>query len=98
MPDRSAQLPHLSLRLVKEGIASAPPGGGGRVSEATLANRGDAGGHGSKLKSSVNFITTNWKEEKKKREEEDKPELPDALSFILHVDPDLFDADDLKSY
>ncbi|WP_218080481.1 S8 family peptidase [Anthocerotibacter panamensis] len=98
MPDRSNQFPHLSLRLVKEGIASAPPGGGGRVSAITLANRGDAGGHGSKLKSSVDLITTNWKEEKKKRKEEGKPELPDAVSFILQVDPDLFDADALKSF
>jgi hypothetical protein len=98
MPDRSNPFPHLSLRLVKEGIASAPPGGGGRVSTTTLTNRGDAGGHGSKLKSSVDLITTNWKEEKEKRKEEGKPELPDAVSFILQVDPDLFDADALKSF
>jgi len=98
MPDRSNQFPHLSLRLVKEGIASAPPGGGGRVSSTTLANRGNVGGHSSKLKSSVDLITTNWKEEKKKRKEEGKPELPDAVSFILQVDPDLFDADVLKSF
>jgi subtilisin family serine protease len=98
MPDRSNQFPHLSLRLVKEGTASAPPGGGGRVSATTLANRGDAGGHSSKLKSSVDLITANWKEEKKKREEEGKPELPDAVSFILQVDPGLFDADALKSF
>jgi hypothetical protein len=85
MPDRSNQFPHLSLRLVKEGIASAPPGGGGRVSATTLANRGDAGGHGNKLKSSVDLIATNWNEEKEKRKEEGKPELPDAVSFILQV-------------
>jgi len=98
MPDRSNQFPHLSLRLVQEGIASAPPGGGGRVSVTTLTNRGDAGGHGSKLKSSVDLITTNWKKEKEKRKKEGKPELPDAVSFILQVDPDLFDADALKSF
>lgn len=98
MPDSSDQFPHLSLRLVKEGIASAPQGRGGRVSATTLANRGDAGGHSSKLKSSVDLITINWKEEKKKRQEEGKPELPEVLSFILQVDPDLFDADALKSF
>jgi hypothetical protein len=78
MPDSSEQFPHISLRLVKEGIASAPSGGGGRVSATTLANRGDAGGHGNKLKSSVELITTNWQEEKKRREEENKP---DPLSY-----------------
>lgn len=98
MPDRSEQLPHISLRLVKEGIASAPQGGGGRVSATTLANRGDAGGHGNKLKSSIDLIAINWQEEKKRREEEGRPELPDAVSFILQVDPDLFDADALKSF
>ncbi|KGF73847.1 hypothetical protein DO97_05540 [Neosynechococcus sphagnicola sy1] len=98
MPDSSEQFPHISLRLVKEGIASAPPGGGGRVSATTLANRGDAGGHGNKLKSSIDLIAINWQEEKKRREEEGKPELPDAVSFILQVDPDLFDADALKSF
>jgi len=97
MPNSSNQFPHLSLRLVKEGIA-APPSGGGGVSATTAANRGDAWGHSSKLKSSVDLITTNWKEEKKRREEEGKPELPEVVSFILRVDPDLFDADALKSF
>jgi hypothetical protein len=97
MPDSLDQFPHLSLRLVKEGIAFFPPGGG-RVSATTLANRGDAWGHSSKLKLSVDLITTSWKEEKKKREVEGKPELPNAVSFILQVDPDLFDADTLKSF
>lgn len=97
MPDRSDKFPHLSLRLVKEGMAYAPSGGRGG-SATTLANKGNAGGHSSKLKSSVDLITTNWKKEKEKRKKEGKPELPDAVSFILQVDPGLFDADALKSF
>lgn len=96
MPDRSNQFPHISLRLVKEGRATLS--GGGEASAQTLKNRGDIGGHGKNLKSSVDRITANWKEEKEKRKEEGKPELPDAVSFILQVDPGLFDADDLKSF
>jgi Subtilase family len=96
MPDSSEQFPHISLRLVQEGRAILS--GGGEASARTLQNRGDAGGHGSKLKSSVDLITTNWKEEKEKRREEGKSDLPNAISFILEVDPDFFDADDLKSF
>lgn len=96
MPDRSNQFPHLSLRLVKEGRATLS--GGGYPSARTLKNRGDIGGHGKNLKSSVDLIIANWKEEKKRRQEESKPELPDAVSLILQVDPGLFDADDLKSF
>jgi len=96
MPDSSNHFPHLSLRLVKDGMASLS--GGGKDSARTLENRGDVGGHGTNLKSSVDLITANWKEEKKKREEEGKPELPDAVSFILQVDPGLFDADALKGF
>ncbi|MCC5899111.1 MAG: S8 family peptidase [Phormidium sp. BM_Day4_Bin.17] len=78
-------------------MAYAPSGGRGG-SATTLANKGNAGGHSSKLKSSVDLITTNWKKEKEKRKKEGKPELPDAVSFILQVDPGLFDADALKSF
>jgi hypothetical protein len=68
------------------------------VSPKTTENRGDAGGHGRRLSSSVDLITTNWQEEQKQRKEEGKPDLPDAVSFILQVDPDAFDAGNLKSF
>jgi len=64
----------------------------------TTANKGDAGGHGRRLSSSVDLITTNWQAEQEKRKEEGKPDLPDAVSFILQVDPAAFDADNLRSF
>ncbi|NEO31870.1 MAG: hypothetical protein F6K36_15820 [Symploca sp. SIO3C6] len=97
MSERSNQFSHLPLRLTNQGTAK-PPGGGGKVSEITLANRGNAGGHGSKLKSSISSIISNWETERKKRKEEGKSELPDAVSFILQVDPSSFDPDNLKSF
>ena len=97
MPDNASNFPHIKLRLANQGIAASP-----RVvrqaSQRTTANKGDAGGHGSRLKSAVDLITTNWHEEQEKRKEEGKPDLPDAVSFILQVDPDAFDADALKSF
>jgi len=98
MPDSASNFPHLRLQLAKQGIAAPEGGGSRRVSPTTALNRGDAGGHGRKLTSSIDLITANWREEQQKRTEEDKPDLPDAVSFILHVDPDTFDADALKSF
>ncbi|PSN15956.1 subtilase family protease [filamentous cyanobacterium CCT1] len=97
MSDSSANFPHLRLRLAREGIA-APPRGGRKVSPTTSTNKGNAGGHGSKLKSSVDLIVANWDTEKEKRKEEGKPDLPDAVSFILEIDPRSFDADALRSF
>jgi hypothetical protein len=79
-------------------MASLQGGGGRKVSPITAANKGDAGGHGRKLSSSVDLITTNWQAEQEKRKEEDKPDLPEAVSFILKVDPAAFDADNLRSF
>jgi hypothetical protein len=98
MSNLSNQFPHKSLRLAKEGTASPPSGGGRRISDTTLANKSNAWGHGSKLKSSIDFITSHWQEEQEKRNEEDKPPLLDIVSFILQIDPNLFKADDLKSF
>ena len=97
MPDSSANFPHLRLRLAGQGHAatrSFPR----KVSSTTSANRGDAGGHGGRLRSSVDLITTNWTAEQQTREAEGKPDLPDAVSFILQVDPNSFDADALKGF
>lgn len=98
MSEQLNQFSHLPLRLTNQGTAAPPPGGGSKPSARTLANRGNAGGHGSKLKSSISSIVSNWEAEREKRKEEGKPELPDAVSFILQVDPSSFDADTLKSF
>jgi Subtilase family len=98
MSEQLNQFSHLSLRLTNQGTAAIPPGGGKKPSATTQANRVNAGGHGSKLNSSISSIVSNWETEREKRKEEGKPELPDAISFILQVDPNLFDADALKSF
>lgn len=98
MSEQLNQFSHLPLRLTNQGTAAIPPGGERKPSATTGANRGNAGGHGSKLNSSLSSIVSNWETEREKRKEEGKPELPDAISFILQVDPSLFDADALKSF
>jgi hypothetical protein len=98
MSEQLNQFSHLPLRLTNQGTAAPPTGGGRKISATTLANRGNAGGHGGKLKSSISTIVSNWEAEREKRKEEGKPDLPDAVSFILQIDPNLFDADALKSF
>ena len=97
MTESINHLPHILLRLVEEGRASVPRGRS-RVSERSLINRGDARRHGNALQSSVASITSEWNDEKEKRQEEGMPSLPTAVSFILEVDPDSFDADTLKGF
>jgi hypothetical protein len=85
MSEQFNQFPHLPLRLTNQGTAAPPPGGGGKkASPTTLTNRGNASGHGSKLKSSISSIVSNWETEREQRQEEGKPEIPDAVSFILN--------------
>lgn len=98
MSEQLNQFSHLPLRLTNEGTAAAPTGGRRKTSATTLANRGNAGGHGRKLNSSISTLISNWETEREKRKEEGKPDLPDAISFILQVDPNLFNADALKSF
>jgi len=98
MPDSPNNFRHLSLRLATQGSAAFPGGGGRKVSSTTLANKGNAGGHGRSLNTSVDSITANWGAEQEQRKEDDKPALPEAISLILEVDPKAFDADALKSF
>lgn len=100
MPDlhQHQQFPHLQLRLTNADVAKLPSGGSRKIHPITLANRGNAKLHGQQLESSIKSIIENSQDTKKEREQEGKPDLPDAVSFILHIDPDLFDAEDLRSF
>ena len=97
MSDGLKQFPHIELRFVAEGTAVAARGQR-KQSARTSANRGDAGGHGGKLKGSVDSIISGWQETLEQRKDEGKPDLPQAVPFILQVDPNSFDADQLKSF
>jgi hypothetical protein len=96
MPERPEQFKHIPLRLTKTDFAR--PGRPPRRSERSNANRGDAGGHGGKLKSSVSSIISDWKDTLEKRQQEGMPDIPNVPSFILQVDPNSFDADELRKF
>ena len=92
------QFPHIQLKLTKEGRAKLTGGGRRKTNPRTDANRNNRDGHGSKLKSSRLSIIADWKDTREKREEEDKPPLPEVIPLILQTDPEAFDAEDLKSF
>ncbi len=97
MVDNSKQFPHIQLKLAREGTAK-PPRNHRKPNPKTISNKSDRWGHGNKLKGSVSSIVADWKSSTEKREEEKKPELPDARRIILQVDPKAFDPDKLKGY
>ncbi|VEP12428.1 conserved hypothetical protein [Hyella patelloides LEGE 07179] len=98
MVENSKQFPHIQLKLTKEGTAILYGGGNKKTNPITASNKDNRWGHGNKLKSSVSSIVADWKSSIEKREEEEKPELPNARRIILKVDPDSFDPDKLRGY
>ncbi|EDX75008.1 hypothetical protein MC7420_882 [Coleofasciculus chthonoplastes PCC 7420] len=89
--------PHIPLRLTREGTAVFTSGGR-KPNPQTTTNLSDRWGHGNRLKNSTASIVSAWQDIQQKREEEEKPPLPDAQRIILQIDPDAFDPDDLKTY
>jgi hypothetical protein len=98
MVERSRQFPHIQLKLTTQGIA-APAPGGGKKNPQTAANLSDRWGHGSRLKSSVESLISYWQDTEEKRKEEEKPPLPEkVIPIILQIDPNAFDAEELRKY
>ncbi|MEO1428447.1 MAG: S8 family peptidase [Cyanobacteria bacterium J06633_8] len=101
MVRENQRLPHIQLKLTRQGSAVSPRGGG-KKNPTTTANLGNRQGHGKSLKNSVDSLINYWQDLKEEREEEDKeqrkPTLPDAIPLILKIDPSSFDLDGFKSY
>ena len=98
MVERSERFPHIQLKLTIQGTAASPPGGARKQNPQTTANLSDRWGHGTKLKSSVDSLVSYWQDTQEKREEEEKPSLPDAIPLILKIDPNSFDPTRLKGF
>lgn len=96
MSDLSRAFPHTRLKFLKSGIAV--PGKSPRRTEQSKVNSGNRDGHGGGLKSSVTSIASSWQSTIETRQAEELPDLPNAVSLILQVDPKSFDADTLKSF
>ena len=99
MVEKSRTVPHIDLRLIKEGIAAPPPSGRRNKNPITEANANNRQGHGNKLQNSISSIISNWNEERDRRKEENKPQLPEnCRRIILQIDPDAFDPDGFKTF
>jgi hypothetical protein len=91
------RFPHIELQFTAEGIAASPrfPR---EKNPTTLSKLGDRGGHGSALKTSASVIVSDWQEQLEERKQEQKPELPQAVPLILQIDPNAFDAEELRKF
>ena len=96
MTERSNPFPHLPFKFVESGTARS--GQRPRRSPRSNVNRGNRDGHGRSLKSSTSSIISDWQTTVEARKEEGLPDLPNAPSLLLRVDPKSFDADALKGF
>jgi len=96
MSESSNSFPHTRLKFLKEGTAVS--GRSPRPSPRSAGNSSSRDGHGNSLKSSLSDITSSWQTNRETRKKEELPDLPNALSLVLQVDPQSFDADALKSF
>jgi hypothetical protein len=96
MSKANKRFPHIELQFVKAGSAasSSPP----RRSTRSTENLSGRDGHGRKLKESISGIVGDWQENLEERRQEQKPELPEAVPFILLIDPSSFDAEELRKF
>src|SRR5919199_6467141 len=97
MTERLELLPHLQLNLTTKGRASLRGGRDSNKITQTSINLNNRQAHGSKIKKSVLSVVTDWQNIYEKREEEDKPKLPDVIPLILEIDPETFDLDELRT-
>jgi Subtilase family len=97
MNEANRSFPHIELKFATEGTASFTTFPREKTPK-TQTNLGDSWGHGNKLKSSVSGIISDWQEQLVERKQEQKPELPEAVPLILQIDPNAFDAEELRKY
>ncbi len=97
MNEANRSFPHIELKFATEGTASFTTFPREKTPK-TQANLGDSWGHGNKLKGSVSGIISDWHEQLVERKQEQKPELPEAVPLILQIDPNAFDAEELRKY
>jgi subtilisin family serine protease len=93
MNEVNRSFPHIELRFAREGDALPPPRPKKSNTPTTQSNLNNRWGHGSKLKGSASGIISDWQEQLAERKEEEKPDLPESVPLILHIDPKVFDFD-----
>ena len=97
MNEANRSFPHIELKFATQGTASFQTFPRDKT-PTTQTNLNDSWGHGSKLKGSVSGIVSDWQEQLVERKQEQKPELPEAVPLILQIDPNAFDAEELRKY
>ena len=94
--NRSSPFPHIFLKLEREAprrVRSFPR----RDTPTTAANKNNRSAHASVLRHSVEALNNEWSETAEIRRQQGSPELPEAISLFLQVDPDTDLIDNLRS-
>ncbi|BAZ12532.1 hypothetical protein NIES4071_43630 [Calothrix sp. NIES-4071] len=99
MVERPERLPHIQLQLIIEGSAKPFTSVGRKQNPQTAANLSNRQGHGKRLKSSLDFLISDWQYTQEQREKESKPSLSEkSKPIILQIDPTAFDSNDLRKF
>jgi hypothetical protein len=95
----SSHFPHVALRLVREGDAfSGAPSRWDRRQQRSLDNLNNRAGHGQKLQKSASGIVSDWQKQLSQRRKAKQPDLPAAVPFIIQIDPNSFQPEQLRSF
>jgi hypothetical protein len=98
MNEANRSFPHIKIKCTREGIATPPIPFPKSRAQQTEKNIRDRWGHGNKLKNSASGIVSDWQTQVEERKKEQKPELPEAMPLILQIDPNAFDAEELRGF
>lgn len=94
--NNSSPFPHIFLKLEREADRRRRPFPRDDT-PTTAANKNNRSAHASTLRHSVETLNNEWSETAEIRRQQGSPELPEAISLFLQVDPDTDLIDNLRS-
>jgi hypothetical protein len=95
----SSYFPHVVLRFVREGAAySVGQTRWDRRQQRSKNNLNNRAGHGQTLQNSASRVVSDWQQQLSQRKQANQPDLPKAVPFILQIDPNSFQPEQLRSF
>jgi hypothetical protein len=95
----SSYFPHVVLRFVREGAAySVGQTRWDRRQQRSKNNLNNRAGHGQTLQNSASGVVSDWQQQLSQRKQANQPDLPKAVPFILQIDPNSFQPEQLRSF
>ncbi|WP_042316101.1 hypothetical protein [Desulfofarcimen acetoxidans] len=89
---------HINLILVKDVPRKKPPKRKFENKPVTAQNKKNCAGHANFLRRSVASLRDEWQETTAMRQQEGLPEIPEAVSIFLKIDPLGLPLDEPRKY